>query len=68
MPIFIEEENARIYCGLTIDQYENLSGTSYWSDENETIGVYESKCDVLVYYRSQKLIEAILNDLAIKKK
>jgi hypothetical protein len=66
-PLFVEEETARIYCGLTIEQYESLSGTYYWAEKENSIGIYESKSDVLVYYRSQKLIEAIINDLNLKE-
>lgn len=65
-PLIVEEENARIFCGLSIEQYENLIGTYYWSDEENAIGIYENKCDVLVFYRSQKLVEAIINDLNAK--
>lgn len=62
----MELENARIFCGLTIEQFESLVGTNYWANENQIVGIYESKSDVLVFYRSQKLVEAIINDLNIK--
>lgn len=66
-PPIVEIENARLFCGLTIEQFENLVGTNYWASEETSIGMYESKSDVLVFYRSQKLTEAIINDLSLKK-
>lgn len=60
-------ELARLYCGLTIEQFENLVGTYYWASEENSIGIYETKSDVLTFYRSQKLVEAIVNDLNIKE-
>lgn len=65
-PPLIELENARIFCGLSIEQFEKMVGTNYWSNEETTLGIYESKSDVLVFYRSQKLTELILNQLSIK--
>lgn len=62
----MEQEQARMYCGLTHEQYDNLVGTHYWASDENAIGIYECKSDVLVYYRAQKLIEAIINDLNMK--
>lgn len=66
-PPIVEIENARLFCGLSIEQFESLSGTKYWSNEENSIGIYESKSDVLIFYRVQKLTEAIINDLNVKE-
>ena len=63
----MELENARIFCGLTVEQFESLPGTNFWATEELSVGIYDSKSDVLCYYRSQKLIEAIINDLNNKE-
>lgn len=64
-PPFIEIENARLFCGLSFEQFESLVGTNEFATEETTIGIYESKSDVLTYYRSQKMIEAIINQLNV---
>ena len=63
----LEIESARIFCGLSIEQFESLVGTHYWSTPENSIGIYECKSDVVVFYRAQKLIEAIINDLENKE-
>ena len=63
----IEQEDARLFCNLTIEQFTNLPGTNQWASEETSIGVYDSKSDVLCYFRSKKLVEAIINDLNIKE-
>lgn len=40
-----------------------MVGVNEYSNEEISVGVFESKADVLAYYRSQKMTEAILNYL-----
>ena len=61
--IGMELESARLFVGLSGSEFESLSGDTQYATEDSAIGVYESKSDVLIYYRSQKLIEAIVQTL-----
>lgn len=56
-----EMENARIFCGIPIDVFEALPGTNFWASDETTIGIYESKSDVLAFYRTERMKEAVIN-------
>lgn len=54
-----EEEQARIYAGMSTAEYDGLPGTPMWVDP-ESGG--RCKSDVLILYRMQQYIPAVAND------
>lgn len=54
-----EEEQARVYAGLGITEYDALPGTPMWIDPD--VGG-RSKCHILILYRMQQYIPAVAQD------
>lgn len=53
--IELEEQEARMFAGIGIAEYETMPGTPDWCDENYPL----SKSDVIVMYRMHHLIAAV---------
>ena len=65
--IYSELESARLFAGLSIEQFETLMGVNEFATPETAIGSFESKADVLAYYRSEKKKESVLNYLTYNK-
>lgn len=59
-----EEEQARIYSGMSTSEYDSLPGTPMWI--NPAIGG-RSKCHILVLFRMSNTIPAVANDAASRE-
>lgn len=59
--LLFEEMNARVAAGIPQEDYDKLAGSPKWGRGGL------SKCDVLVWYRANQLMEAIANDKAYRK-
>ncbi len=56
----MELENARIFAGIPIDIFENLWGINEMNEGDNSYGIFESKADVLTYYRATNLVEQVI--------
>lgn len=59
-----EMEQARIYAGLSMAEWDTLPGTPEWIDPERHS---RSKCHILVLYRMSNAIPAAANDALIRK-
>lgn len=59
-----EQEQSRIYAGMSTVEYDALPGTPQWINP-ETGG--RSKCDILILYRMSNAIPAAASDAAAKE-
>lgn len=59
-----EQEQARIYAGMSVAEYDALPGTSAWIDPE--IGG-RSKSDLVMLYRMSNTIPAVANDAATRQ-
>lgn len=59
-----EEQQARIYAGMSINEYEALPGTPMWIKPN--IGGY-SKSHIVVLYRLSNTIPAVAQDASARE-
>jgi hypothetical protein len=59
-----EQEQARIYAGMSIAEWDVLPGTQMWIDPEQG---GRSKCDLIVLYRMSNEIPAAANDAQIRK-
>lgn len=55
-----EEEQARIYAGMSTTEYDGLPGTPMWLDSEN--GQSRSKCHIIILYRMSHAIPAASND------
>ena len=59
-----EEEQARIYAGMSIAEYDVLPGTPMWIDPNKG---NHSKCHILVLFRMSNMIPAVASDASSRE-
>ena len=65
----LEEEKARIFCGLTLAEYSGLVGGRRWGKLSKNhFGNIVCKADVLVIYRMLSGSESVANHLITKRK
>lgn len=58
-----EEMSACVRLGITWEKYQSLPGSSIWLDENTPM----SKCDVIMWYRYDKIVPLVLDDIAASR-
>ena len=54
-----EAEQARIYAGIPIAEWDGMPGTDQWIDPHQG---GRSKCDIIMLYRMSNAIPAASND------
>lgn len=59
-----EEEQARIYAGMSITEYDALPGTPQWIDPEKG---GRSKSDLVMLYRMSNYIPAVAHDAAARE-
>ncbi len=59
-----EEQEARIFAGLSLKEYDELPGVPEWCTEDQPL----SKSEILVLYRLHNQMNAVRDDLSTKKK
>lgn len=66
---FIEEEQARQFCGIDLVTYNNMVGGRIWSEYAGDLknGIIICKADVIAYYRIMTKTESVINDLSLKQ-
>lgn len=58
----LEAREAARFAGYTWEQYDALPGAAWWQGEQDR----DNKAAVLVHYRTQNRLEAVVRDLEIK--
>lgn len=58
-----EAQQARLFAGMSVMEYEALPGDPTWCDETQPM----SKADVIVLYRMSNLISAVQTHAAAKR-
>lgn len=58
-----EEQQARVFAGLGLEEYMRLPGAPRWRGNEHML----SKSEVLVLYRMNRRIDAVIEDVRIKK-
>jgi hypothetical protein len=58
----LEAREAARFAGYTWEEYDALPGASWWQGENDR----DCKAFVLVHYRMQGRLDAVVRDLEIK--
>lgn len=59
-----ELEQARLYAGMTIAEFDALPGSPMWCTESTG---WRSKCHILLLYRMSKVIPAVAEDASAKE-
>lgn len=59
----LEAREAARFSGYTWEQYEGLPGASWWMGEHDR----DCKAFVLVHYRMQTRLEAVIRDMEIEQ-
>lgn len=57
-------ERARIYCGISLSEYQALPGTLDWAEEGEA-GIV-CKCDVIAVWLVANQLDSVIEDQGIK--
>jgi hypothetical protein len=58
-----EEAEARVFAGVSLAEFDAMPGVPDWCNEDRPI----SKSDVVAHYRLHMLIDAVRDDITVRK-